>query len=249
MKKWGVIMEFLEVIIQTVLAFFTILFVTRLLGRQQISQLTLYEYINGITFGSIAANLATDLNQKTYQHLVGLVLFGALTGIVSYISLKNRPFRKVVEGEPILAIHEGKLLEQNLKKARYSVDELNELLRKKDCFNINDIQYGILEINGELSVIKKPEKDNVKIEDLAITKPKGDGIATELIIGGQIIYENLQKKNLKGKDLLKVLKNYNIKEVSEVMYCTIDTNGDFYVDKYQDNLQEKVDFSENNQNV
>ena len=88
--------SFIEIIIQTSLAFFGILFVARILGRQQVSQLTFYEYVNGITFGSIAGNLATNLEQSTYQHLMALILFGILTGIVSYISLKKITFIKVV---------------------------------------------------------------------------------------------------------------------------------------------------------
>lgn len=241
-------LDFLEIAVQTVLAFFTILFITRLLGRQQISQLTLYEYINGITFGSIAATLATDLNQQTFQHFMGLILFGILTGMVSLISLKNRPFRKVVDGEPILAIYQGKLLEKNLKKARYSMDELNELLRKKDCFDIGEVNYGILEINGELSIIKKPEKNFVRAEDLSLT-PNTEHLSTEVIIGGQIIYDNLQKRGLTGKELFGELKKKGIKRVEEVMYCTIDSSRKVYIDLFADNIKVPIDLSEDNKDV
>ncbi len=242
-------MEYIEIIVQTVLAFFTILFITRLLGRQQISQLTLYEYINGITFGSIAATLATDLNQRTYHHFMGLILFGVLTSIVSYISLKNRPFRKVVEGEPILAIYQGQLLERNLSKARYSMDELNELLRKKDCFSIDDIEYGILEINGDLNIIKKPTKRTVTPEDLNILNPTSENLHTEMIIGGHVIYENLRKKNISGKEFFKKLRSKGIKSISEVMYCTIDNKDNIYVDKFKDNIDTSIDFSEDNSGI
>ena len=241
-------LQFVEVAIQTVLAFFTILFITRLLGRQQISQLTLYEYINGITFGSIAATLATDLSQRTYHHFLGLVLFGILTSMVSLLALKNRPFRKVVDGEPILAIHDGKLLEENLKKARYSMDELNELLRKNSCFYINDVEYGILEINGDLNVIKKTHKRQVTMEDLNLTAEQ-ESLATEIIIGGQIIYDNLKKRNVSGKDLMDRLKLLGIKELGEVMYCTLDTTGKIYVDRFDDELKPSLDISENNDNI
>ncbi|QNO15101.1 DUF421 domain-containing protein [Alkalicella caledoniensis] len=240
--------DFFEVTIQTILAFFTILFITRLLGRQQISQLTLYEYINGITFGSIAATLATDLNQRTYQHFLGLILFGIMTSAVSFIALKNRPFRKVVEGEPILAIHDGKILEKNLKMARYSMDELNELLRKKDCFSINDVQYGVLEINGDLNIIKKVDKRQVTLEDIN-AKAEQESLATEIIIGGQIIYDNLAKKNITGMDLLDRLNLSGVKKVSEVMYCTIDVNGKIYIDKFDDDLEPNLDISENNDQI
>ncbi|MTI67309.1 MAG: DUF421 domain-containing protein [Firmicutes bacterium] len=238
---------FIEVIIQTFLAFFTILFITRLLGRQQISQLTFYEYINGITFGSIAATLATDVNQRTYQHFAGLIIFGLLTGLVSLIALKNRTFRKVVEGEPILVIKDGKILEKNLKKARYSMDELNELLRQKKCLTARDVEFGILEMNGDLSIVKTPEKSIVTLGDLNIQK-KAELIPTEIIIGGQIIYENLRKRKITGKDLMKELKKINITKVDEVMYATVDQKGEYYIDKYEDNIK-NIDFSENNEKV
>lgn len=247
--KYEVIpMDFFEIAIQTVLAFFTILFITRLLGRQQISQLTLYEYINGITLGSIAATLATDLNQRSFQHFVGLIIFGLLTGVVSFLSLKNRPFRKAVDGEPILAIYQGKLLEKNLKKARYSMDELNELLREKDCFDLAEVHYGVLEINGELSILKQPEKSFVKAEDLNLTPP-AQKLQTEIIIGGQIIYENLAKRRMTGKDLIKLLKEKGIKRVEEVMYLTLDAHGKMYVDLFRDNIEETIDISEDNKDI
>ncbi len=239
---------FLEIIIQTFLAFFTILFITRILGRQQVAQLTFFEYINGITFGSIAATLATDMNQNTYQHFVGLLLFGVLTGLVSYISLKKREFRKVVEGEPVLVIQDGKILENNLKKVRYSIDELSLLLRDKDVFNPEYVKYGLLEINGKLNVIKKAEKRSVTCEDLGISS-NSESIPTEVIIGGQIIYENLRERKLTGKDLMNMLKPFKVNRIDEIYYSTIDENNNIYVDKYDDKIKYQIDISEDNRNI
>ncbi|WP_105614184.1 YetF domain-containing protein [Vallitalea okinawensis] len=240
--------SYIEIIIQTALSFFSILFIARLIGRQQISQLTFHEYINGITFGSIAGNMATDLNNETMQHFAGLLLFGVLTYLISLIALKNRTFRKVVEGEPLLVIQDGKLLENNLKKARYSIDEFNMLLRQNDCYTPDDVEYGILESNGLLNIIKKADKQNVTLGDLNLTANE-DTIPTELIIGGQIIYENLKKRRLSGKDLIKKLKQFSVKRIEEVMYATIDENGKMYVDKYEDDLETKVDFSEDSKGI
>ncbi|MGF7057605.1 YetF domain-containing protein [Brassicibacter mesophilus] len=239
---------FIEVFVQTLLAFFSILYITRLLGRQQVSQLTFHEYINGITFGSIAATLATDVNQKTWQHLLGLILFGVLTFLVSLITLKKRSVRKVLEGEPILVIQNGQILENNMKRTRYNVDDLGLLLRQADCFTPDDVEYGILEMNGLLSVIKKGEKRNVTLGDLDLP-PKPETIPTELIIGGQIIYENLRKREISGKDLINNLNMFGVNKVDEVMYATIDENGKMYVDKYDDKLKPNTDFSENNNGI
>ncbi|WP_130806206.1 DUF421 domain-containing protein [Senegalia massiliensis] len=239
---------FVEVVVQTFLAFFTILFITRLLGRQQVAQLTFFEYINGITFGSIAATLATDVNQHTYQHFIGLLLFGVLTGLVSYISLKKRQFRKVIEGEPIIVIQEGQILENNLKRARYSIDELNLLLRDKDVFSIEDVEYGLLEINGKLNIIKKSDKETVTREDLGILSST-DSLFTEVIIGGQIIYENLRERKMTGKDLMKMIKPFGINRIDEIYYSAIDENNKIYIDKYDDKIKSQIDISEDNKKI
>lgn len=239
---------FIEVIVQTFLAFFSILYIARILGRQQISQLTFHEYINGITFGSIAATLATDVDQRTWQHLIGLILFGALTFSVSYITMKSRTISKVLEGEPLLVIQNGKILEKNLKRARYHMDELNVLLREADCFSPDDVEYGLLEINGNLSVIKRGDKRNVTVGDLSL-QPSPETISTELIIGGQIIYDNLRKMNIDGKTLLNELKMYGVNRINEVSYASMDHSGKLYVDKFDDKLTEKLDMSEDNKGI
>ncbi len=239
---------FIEVFIQTLLAFFSILYITRLLGRQQVSQLTFHEYINGITFGSIAATLATDVDKRTWQHLTGLMMFGALTFLVSYINMKSRTISKVLGGEPLLVIQNGKILEKNLKRTRYHMDELNVLLRQADCFSPDDVQYGILEVNGQLSVIKRGDKRNVTVGDLSLT-PSPETISTELIIGGQIIYENLEKMKIDGKTLLNELKAFGVNKVDEVMYASMDHSGNLYVDKFDDKLTEKLDVSEDNKGI
>lgn len=239
---------FIEVVVQTLLAFFSILYIARILGRQQISQLTFHEYINGITFGSIAATLATDTDQRTWQHLIGLILFGALTFLISYLTMKSRSISKVLEGEPVLVIQNGKILERNLRRTRYHIDELNVLLRQSGCFSPDEVQYGLLEINGQLSIIKRGDKRNVTIGDLNL-KPSLEAIPTELVIGGQIIYENLYKMKINGKALLNELKKHGVSRIDEVMYASMDKNGKVYVDKFEDNLAEKIDMSENNKEV
>ncbi len=227
----------IEVVMQTILSFFSILFITRLLGRQQISQLTMQEYVNGITFGSIAATLATDVNQRTWQHMIGLFLFGALTFLVSYISGKNLKLARVIQGEPLVVIKDGRILEKNLGKFHYTIDDLYHLLRKKDIFNINNVKYGILETTGEISVIKVSHKDTVTLGDLNMLGEQDD-IKTEVIVTGNIIYENLASRNLTAQWLIDQLKMYGITDIREVFYANLDSNNRLYVDKYKDQANE-----------
>ncbi|WZL72180.1 DUF421 domain-containing protein [Clostridiaceae bacterium 35-E11] len=233
----------IEIVLQTLLAFFGILFITRILGRQQVAQLTMHEYINGITFGSIAATLATDVNQRTWHHLIGLILFGILTFLISYLNTKSRIFSKVVQGEPVLVIQDGKILEKNLTRFRYTVDDLTHLLRKKDIFDMTKVKYGILETTGELSVIKVAQEENVKISDLNL-QTKQEDLPIEVIVTGNIIYQNLQKKNLTAKWLFTQLKMMGVKDLKEVFYASIDGSNRLYIDKMEDRLANTRDTRE-----
>lgn len=221
---------FIEVSIQTLLAFFSILFITRILGRQQVAQLTVFEYINGITFGSIAATLATDTNQKTWQHLIGLFLFGALTFLMSYLCVKNRNASKIIQGEPIIVVENGKILEDNLLKFHYTADDLTHLLRKKDIFDLNTVKYGILETTGEISILKN---DDPQMH-----------LQKEVVITGNIIYENLRKRNLDVKWLLDNLSFMGVKDIKDVFFAYLDDNNNLFVDKIDDHFKKENDIIE-----
>jgi uncharacterized membrane protein YcaP (DUF421 family) len=234
---------FLEVALQTILSFFSILFIARLLGRQQVAQLTLHEYINGITFGSIAATLATDTNQKTWSHLLGLIIFGALTYIISIISIKSRKVSKIIQGEPIIVIQDGHIFEKNLARFHYTIDDLNHLLRKKDVFDISDVRYGILETTGEISIVKIAQKENIKAEDLAI-QPKQTELLTDIIVTGNIIYENLRKRDLSVKWLVSQMNMMGVKDIKDIFFASVDSDNQLYIDRMEDMLPKPADITE-----
>lgn len=229
-----------EVILQTLLAFFSILFLTRLLGKQQIAQLTFYDYLNGITFGSIAAALATDLNQRTWQHLIGLVLFAFLTWLMSFISLKNREARKVLNGEPAVVIHNGMILEENLRRYRISIDDLLNLLHGKDIFSIEEVEFAVLETNGTLGIIKKPHLESVTKGDLNL-KLNTPWIPTPVIIDGQLLIERLNVLGVSQEWLTtQIEKQLAITDISDIILATIDNNNHLYVDSKNDPIKKLV---------
>ena len=193
------------VFFQTVASFLILLLLTRLLGKQQVSQLTFYEYLNGITFGSIAANMATDDLANAPDHLVGLVTYGILTLLVSWLALKNRKIRKALAGEPVIVIQDGNILEDNLRKMHMDLDELTMLLRAENIFDYKELELAIVEQSGALSVMKKPAYQGVTRQDLHL-HAKSKGLAVEVIIDGQIVYENLRAMDLDGKWLVEQLR-------------------------------------------
>lgn len=234
---------FLQEIVQAFLAFFSILVFTRLIGKQQVSQLTYYEYITGVTFGSIAATVATDGRANLWHHMMDLVIFTVLTIAVSFIALRNRPARKVLEGEPTVVVHNGKVLEENLRTMRYNLDDLLMQLRVKDVFNIGDVEFAIFEPNGQLSVLLKKQKQPLTSSDLNIPT-NYQGLSSELIMDGVIIHQNLVQNNLTEEWLLDELKKRNVDNVEDVILAELDSEGNLYLDLKKDQLQSPRDVSD-----
>ncbi|MHB1419743.1 MAG: DUF421 domain-containing protein [Bacillota bacterium] len=233
-----------EVTFQTLLSFGAILIYTRILGKQQIGQLTFFEYINGITFGSIAAVLATDIGPtRTFVHMLGLTLFAALTFGAGFISLRSRQARKLICGEPTIVIHNGKILERNMGTMLYNIDELMMQLREKSLFNISDVEYAILEPNGSLSVLPKADKRPVTPADLHIPT-EYEGVPSEIIVDGEVIYQNLKQNNLDEKWLQGQLEAYGVTDVGEVILASLDTSGKLYLDLRKDQLQNPIDITD-----
>ena len=226
--------EALVVLVRSLIAFTSLLVFTRILGKQQLSQLTFFDYVLGITIGSIAASVSTDLSSPAWPHWVGLVTWAAVVAIVQLCSIHWKTADRFLSGEPVVVIMKGKILEQNMKTVRYTISELLEHLRGKDVFDISQVEFAVLETNGTLSVLLKPEYQTPTLKDMNITPPKG-GISTETIYSGLVIEENLKRAGVNQKWLMKQLKAQGITSPEEVFLATYNPqSGMLYVDKYQD---------------
>ena len=231
------------VIVRGIIAFFSLLIFARLLGKQQISQLSFFDYVLGITIGSIAATLTTELDSRAWIHFVGLVVWTASVFALQWICEKWRYVSKFVDGEPAIVIMNGKIMENTMRKIRYRASDLMEQLRDKGVFDLNEVEFAILETNGKLSVLKKPQFQPVTPQHLNIPSLPGD-MGTELIYDGQIIKQNLENLNVTEEWLYSQLKAKGIKDVSEVFLATITSQGSFYVDTYVDRLKRLTDISD-----
>lgn len=233
----------LEIGLRAAAAFFLVMFLTRLIGKEQIGQLTVGDFVNAIAIGSIAASMATDHKENVIYYVIGILVFGLLTYFVNYVALKSRWARKILESEPVVVIQNGKLLEKNMGKMRYSVDNLLMQLREKNIFNIGEVEFAVAEPNGELSVLLKTQHQPVTPQDLQLST-QYQGMPTELIIDGKIIRQNLQQNNLSEEWLYNELKKQGINSIEAVVLASIDTAGKLYIDKYQDDLPYKQDITD-----
>ena len=236
-------MEYATVLIRTVLAFVTLFVVARLLGKQQLSQLTFYEYITGITMGDIAASIAIDAGRSPLYYMLALVAFAILTLGTGVITEKSRPLRKLIEGEPVVLVHNGKILEHNMAKSGYNMENLMMQLRERDAFDIREVEFAIAETDGYLTVLKKSQNRPVTPADLGIDT-KYEGIPSEIIVDGQVIHQNLKQNHLDEAWLIARLQSMGYNSPQDIPYASLDSEGNLYVDDKRDRLDPMTDISD-----
>ncbi|MBX4258221.1 DUF421 domain-containing protein [Clostridium estertheticum] len=228
--------EGLMVLIRGVIGFFTLLIFTRVLGKQQVSQLTFFDYVVGITIGSTASTLTTDLTSRAWPHWVGLITWTVLCLILQFITIKSKTAEKFLDGEPTIIITNGKILEKSMEKFRYTISDLLAQLRDKGIFDLNDVAYAVLEKDGQLSILKKTESDPVTPKDLNI-KTSSACIDYEVIYDGSIVQDNLIIINRNERWLMNKLKKQNITDVSQVFLAVYNETSGLHVDLYNDHIK------------
>jgi uncharacterized membrane protein YcaP (DUF421 family) len=234
--------EGLVVFVRAVIGFFSLLIFTRILGKEQISQLTFFDYILGITVGSIAAYLTVDLSSRAWPHWVGLITWAALGYLMQLVSLKWRNAAKYLEGEPAIIMLNGKIMEDALRKMKFRASDILELLRNEGVFDLNEVDFAIIEPNGKISVLKKPEYLPLTPKDIKL-EVAPSGFSMELIYDGILIEENLRLLGKDKKWLTDQLKKHGIKDISEVFLFTLNKAGSIYIDKYDDHIKKVTDIS------
>ncbi|MGV8983271.1 DUF421 domain-containing protein [Clostridium sp.] len=229
--------EGLIVLVRGIIGFFTLLIFTRILGKQQVSQLTFFDYVVGITIGSTASTLTTDLTSSAWPHWVGLITWTSLCLILQFITLKSKVAEKYLDGQPTIVISNGKILEKSMKNFRYTIGDLLSQLRDKGIFDLDQVAYAILEKDGQLSILKKPEYDPATPKDLKI-KTAAASIDSEVIYDGSILQENLDSINRSEKWLMTKLKKKGITDASQVFLATYNATSGLHIDLYDDGIEE-----------
>jgi uncharacterized membrane protein YcaP (DUF421 family) len=225
----------LEIVLRTLLTIVFLLICTRIVGKKQITQLSYFEYITGITLGSMAAY--TSLDRELHW---GLPLLGIFTWVIAlvgaeYLTLKSKLARDLIEGKGTVFIKDGKILEDNLKKERYSTDELLSQLRQHNAFRAADVEFAVLETTGQLSVKLKSENEPITPAKLGIKVPSAPEPQT-VIMDGKIMDEPLATIGLNRAWLHTELEKIGV-ALENVFLAQVDGYGQLYVDVYDDKLQ------------
>lgn len=228
--------KIMEVIVESLFAFIILFILARLMGKRQIAQLTFFDYITGITLGSIAASLSLD-EVKLIQAFASLIIWSGFSILLAWIESKSYRARTWFDGRPTFIIRNGKILERNLKKVKLTIEEMMLLLREKDVFKLSDAEYAIFENNGTLTVMKKSELQPLTPKDVGIPvvseyEPK------LLIIDGNVMERSLQDTGYSKEWLLGEILKQGGSEFRDVFLAQIDSNGNLYVDLYRDKLKQ-----------
>ena len=214
----------------TTVGSFAVLFLSaKLIGHKQIAQLDFFDYITGITIGSIAAEMATEL-EEPWKPMIAMVIYGGITLALSLISSRFPRSRKYLNGTPTILMDHGKLYYENLKKARLDLSEFLVLCRQQGYFDLTTIQTAIFEYNGKLTILPVTTQRPVTPQDLDLN-PDQELIFTELIMDGRILEDNLHRMGLDRTWLDKQLKQRHISSAKEVFLAVCDRNLKFVLFK------------------
>lgn len=214
--------ELFNVVIRGLLSLITLFLVTKLIGKKQVSQLSLFDYVIGISIGNFAAEMTINLESEELYGIIAVLLFGGIAYLVSVSTMKSIKLRRFFMGSPTILIEHGKILQDNFYKVKYDINDMLEQCRVNGYFDISEIDYAIVEANGELSILAKSEYLPVNRNDMKLKVSK-NGLCANVIIDGKVMYNNLKKINKDDKWLNKELKLKG-KDISDIILATVDIN-------------------------
>lgn len=222
-------MEFIKLLLTSCLSVFSLFVIAKIMGHKQISQLDFFDYITGITIGSIAAELATEL-EKPWKPFVAMVIYGTVAVALSLLTSKLPRIRKYINGTPTIIMNGGKIYRKNLKKAKLDLSEFLMLCRQEGYFNLKDIQTAIFEYNGRITVLPVSTKRPMNPLDMNII-PEVETINTEVIMDGSVLDGNLKRLGLDKNWLKGELKQQGINSEKQVFLALCDNNNQLTVFK------------------
>lgn len=220
---------------KSALIFIILVVLSRSIGRKLLAQMSYFDFTVAITIGSISGSYVVQMVEGMWV-LIAPLLLALLAIIFDFIHLKNLRIRKIAEGEPVVVIQNGQILEKSMKRLRYHIDNLESQLRDKGVFDFNEVEFAVLEPHGQLSVLKKSQYLPLTPSDLNMNT-KYKGMSTEIIKDGLLLEENLTQNNLTQDWLIQELRKRSINNMSDIAYAALNTSGVLYVSLKQSKLK------------
>jgi uncharacterized membrane protein YcaP (DUF421 family) len=222
---------YLHVTIELLLGFIGLFIITKMLGKTQFSQVTPFDFISAIFLGEILGNALYDEKATVLTMLYSLFLWGVLMFTMKILGQKSLKIRSLIDGSPSVVIRNGMIIRKELKKNRITIHDLMYMLRLANVFSVREVEYAILEPNGNISVLKKANYETVKQQDLNLT-PKSVYLPTTLITDGEIMWDNLKALGFDKKWLELQIQSRGINQVKDVLYAEWKENEGIYIVPY-----------------
>lgn len=215
--------ELLDVTIRALSSLVTLFLVTKLLGKKQVSQLSLFDYVIGISIGNFAAEMTINLESHEINGIWAVVLFGLFAYLVSIITMKSIVLRRFFMGTPTVIIQNGKIIEKNLRKLKFDINDMLEEIRGAGYFDLSQVEYAVMEANGKFSILPYPEYRPLTPGDMNI-KVKKEGLCSNVIIDSKIMKNNLKNVNKDVEWLKHELKIKGYSDTAKILLATVDIN-------------------------
>ena len=226
-------LHILGFLLRGIIAFIFLIIIVRLMGPVEVGEITTIDFVVAITIGSIASAALVDSQVHFGSSLLNMALWGFLSITLNYLGIRVPNLRRVIVGSPLVIIKNGKIREKNLFRAKLNFDDLMSALRLKGIALLEDVEFAVLEPNGEISVIKKSQKESITPEDLKMVVEQ-QGYPAIVVLHGKIMQRNLQHRGYNENWLKEKLDEMGVENPEAVSLAQLDTNGKLYIDLYDD---------------
>ncbi len=226
--------NFFNICFRTILVLIILFFITKMMGKKQISELNFFDYVVGITIGSIAADISLDIEKNMIAGIAALFIYGFISYIISFVSIKSILARRFFIGVPTVLVEKGKIIESGLKKSKIDVNDLLMEARENGYFNLDKIDYALMEVNGNISFLPKEKEKPVTKRDMKI-KCSNEGLTVNAIIDSKYMVNNMKAINKDKEWLDHELKVNGYDNYDNILLATIDNN--YKVTIYEKNVK------------
>ncbi len=230
--------ELLIVIVRAYISLITLFLITKMLGKKQVSQLSLFDYVIGISIGNFAAEITINFDSSLIYGIVSVLIFGTFAYTISILTMKSIKIRRFFIGVPTVLIDKGQILEKGLKKVKFDINDLLEECRGNGYFDLNEIDYAIMEVNGKVSIMPKQPYKPITLKDMNL-KESNQSLCANVIIDSNIMENNLKNMNKNIEWLEQQLKIKGYESLDNILLATLDKNEKFTVYEKNNDKQSK----------
>lgn len=238
----GDIMEYIDsllIIPKSLLSLIVLFIITKLIGKKQVSELSLFDYVIGISIGNFTAEMTMDTSGQYINGILAMLTFGIVAYLVSIITMKNITLRRLIIGVPTVIIEDGKILIKSMQKANIDINDLLEQTRNAGYFDLDEISYAIMEANGKVSFLPKDKNKPVTKKDMNI-KPEKDSLTANIIIDGNLMEENIKNTDKSIEWIIHDLKVKGYDTYENILLATYKNNTITVYKKYYEKTSKDV---------